>query len=318
MLDGGDGMRAHEQALWAQLQSGIEACRQEHFVLPGVADLVRREVFLRQLVDSIRRVRYVSVVASRPIGPERAEGLSPLFDPIRAAVLKHQAGDFDEACWLVFLFVHFGRHPIAGYRYTREVYSALGQRNPWTFRAVAADFVGMRTWLNSNEAHLRRGNNRGFGNHRKYLSLSGNKPNATGHAFETYVRWVRGRGNHENLFAMAIDDADGNPEVAFERLFKSMSSVASFARIGKFDYLTMIQKLGFAAIRPGRPYFEANTVGPNKGARAMFESGVSMSIGELEQRTKTLGACLGVGMQEMEDALCNWGKNTSHYIYFRG
>ena len=311
-------MRAHEQALWAQLQGGIIACAQEHFVLPGVADAVRRGVFLRQMIDSIRRVRYASVVASRPISPERANGLSPHFDPIRAAVLKRQAGDFDEACWLVFLFVHFGRHPVAGYRYTREVYSALGQRAPWTFQAVAADFAGMRAWLNANEAHLRRGHSKGFGNHRKYISLSGSKPNATGHAFETYVRWVRGRGTHENLFATAIEESDGNPEAAFERLFRSMSAVASFARIGKFDYLTMIQKLGFAPIRPERPYFEAKTDGPNKGARAMFESGARMSIGELEQRTKTLGACLDVGMQEMEDALCNWGKDTSHYTYFKG
>lgn len=311
-------MRAHEQPLWAQLRGGIDACAREHFDLPGVADAVRREVFLLQMVDSIRRVRYVSVVANRPISPERADGLSPLFDPIRAAVLKSQAGDFEEACWLVFLFVHFGRHPIAGYRYAREVYSALGQRDPWTFDAVAADIVGVRAWLDNNEAHLRRGNNKGFGNHRKYISLSGSKPNATGHAFETYVSWVRGRGNHENLFGMAIEEADGNPEVAFESLFQSMSSVASFARIGKFDYLTMIQKLGLAAIQPGRPYFEANTAGPNRGARAMFESGVRMSIGELERRTKTLGTCLGVGMQEMEDALCNWGKDTGQYTYFKG
>lgn len=311
-------MRAREHGLWAQLRNGIAICEQQHFPLPGVADAVRREVFLRQLVDSVRRVRYVSVVANRPIDADRADGLSPFFDPIRAAVLKRQSGDFDEACWLVFLFVHFGRHPISGYRYAREVYSALGQRGPWTFRAVAADFVGVRLWLTVNEAHLRRGTGRGFGNHRKYLSLSGDKPNATGDAFETYVRWVRGHGSHENLFARALEQAQGNPEIAFESLFKSMDSVASFARMGKFDYLTMVQKLGFAAIRPGRPYFESNTTGPNKGARAMFETGTGLKLNELEQRTKALGACLGVGMQEMEDALCNWGKDTSHYTYFRG
>lgn len=311
-------MRAHEQALWARLRQGLATCAQNKFPLPGVASSVRREVFLRQLVDSVRRVKFVSVVASRPIGPERADGLSPLFDPIRAAVLKKRAGDFDEACWLVFLFVHFGRHPVAGYRYTREVYSALGNRTPWTFRAVAADFGGMRAWLDANQDELRRGTHRGFGNHRKYMSLSGSKPNATGHAFETYVRWARGRGNHAHLFTAAIKEANGDPEVAFEGLFRSMSSVASFGRIGKFDYLTMIQKLRLANIRPGRPYFDANTQGPNKGARAMFESGAALSIAELEQRTKILGDCLGVGMQEMEDSLCNWGKNTSHYRYFRG
>lgn len=311
-------MRVHEHALWVQLRSGLAACEQNHYALPGVAQAEAREVFLRQLVDSVRRVRYVSVVAGRSISPDRANGLDEAFDPIRAAVLRQRAGEFDEACWLVFLFVHFGRHPVAGYRYTREVYSALGQRAPWTFHAVAADFAGMRAWLTANEAHLRRGTAKGFGNHRKYLSLSGDKPNATGDAFETYARWVQDQGNHANLFATAIQEAGGDAELAFERLFKSMSVVSSFARIGKFDYLTMIQKLGFAAIRPGRPYFDSKTDGPNKGARAMFESVDRLTIRELEQRTQVLGACLSVGMQEMEDALCNWGKDTHHYKYFRG
>jgi len=201
-------MRPHEAKLWAQLRAGLTACEQQ-MPLPGVQDPIQRDVYLRQLVDSIRRVRYVSVVASRPIAADRANGLSLMFDPIRAAVLKQQAGDFDEACWLVFLFVHFGRHAVAGFRYAREVYGALGQRAPWTFQAVAADIPGMRHWLDLNEPHLRRGKNKGFGNHRKYTSLSGTKPGGTGDAFETYVRWVQAYGNHANLLAAAAAQSQG-------------------------------------------------------------------------------------------------------------
>jgi len=98
-----------------------------------------------------------------------------------------------------------------------------------------------------------------------------------------------------------------------------MACVASFGRIGRFDYLTMLQKLNFAKIHPSRPYLEANTTGPNKGARLMFEVAASpLTIQALEQRVQALGGCLGVGMQEMEDSLCNWGKNPQHYKYFRG
>lgn len=312
------GVRVHEEALWARLRKGLATCARDEFPLPGAANAAQREVFLRQMVDSVRRVEYVDAIAKRPIHPERADGLSPLFDPLRAAVLKSNAGDFDEACWLVFLFVHFGKHPVAGYRYTREVYSALGQREPWTFKAVAANPGAVRAWLDANKDELSRGRDRGFGNHRKYLSLSGTRRNGTGHAFETYVQWVCGRGNHLNLFATAFEEAGRNKEVAFERLFQSMAAVASFGRIGKFDYLTMIQKLGFAKIRPGRPYFDSQTKGPNTGARAMFQVAQHLSIAELEGRTKVLGAHLGVGMQEMEDALCNWGKNPHRYTYFRG
>jgi hypothetical protein len=311
-------VRATEAQLWLQLRSGLNACETQDFPLPGVADPVRREVFLRQLVDSIRRVRYVSVVASRPIDARRADGMSAMFDPIRAALLKARSGDFDEACWHAFLFVHFGRHPISHYRYTREVYSALGQRAPWTFQTVAGDPAGLRAWLNQNEEWLRRGTRKGFGNHRKYQSLSGTKPSGTGDAFHTYVDWVQSFGNHTGLLTAAAQYGHTGPEAAFEWLYQSMSQVSSFGRIAKFDYLTMLQKLGLAHIRPGRPYLDSQTKGPNTGARAIFQSNAPLNITTLELRTQTLGWRLGVGMQEMEDALCNWGKNTQQYRYFGG
>jgi len=311
-------MRPHEAQRRQELVQGLQACHQNEFSLPGVQNPVQRDVLVHQIIDSIRRVSFVPTVANRDIHPDRADGLSEMFDPIRAAVLHFRAGRFDEACWLAFLFVHFGRHPVAGYRYTREFYSALGQREPWTFAAVVADIQGMRNWLNQNEDYLRRGRKRGFGNHRKYLSLSGSKKNGTGHAFETYVQWIRAYGNHDNLFAIALQESGNSPERAFEWLYRSMRSVASFGRIGRFDYLTMLQKLGFANVRPGRPYLDANTDGPNKGARLLLESGQSLTIAELERRIQVLGRYLGVGMQEMEDSLCNWGKDTNVYTHFKG
>ncbi|MGE8447000.1 MAG: hypothetical protein ACN6O1_12370 [Comamonas sp.] len=312
-------MRKKVEKLANKLSYGIADCIQTDFGLPGLNNPQHQNVFICQMIDSIRRVDFVRMITHRDIHPDRADGLSPAFDPLRAARLKQQAGDFDEACWLVFLFVHFGRHPVSGYRYAREFYSAMGQRAPWTFAAVKADIAGMKAWLDQNEKQLRRGSQRGFGNHRKYLSLSGTKQNGTGHAFETYVKWVSATGNHANLFDLALAQSNNDPAQAFEKLYRSMRSVASFGRIGRFDYLTMIQKLGFASIKPGRPYLDASTNGPNKGARLLFEGGArQLSFAELERRTQILGAHLGVGMQEMEDAMCNWGKNPDVYKYFRG
>ncbi|MEF8709947.1 MAG: hypothetical protein V5B38_14165 [Candidatus Accumulibacter propinquus] len=311
-------MRHDNVELRQQILQGLDSCQDQNFPLPGVQTANRCEAFVRQLIDSIRRVRFVSAIASRDIHPDRANGLSDAFDPIRAAILNSRAGNFDEACWLVLLFVHFGRHPVSGYRYTREVYSALGMREPWTFREVKNDIEGVKNWLDRNEPFLRRGNRRGFGNHRKYLSLSGSRQNGTGHAFETYVRWVQAYGGHTGIISEGLNASGNSPESAFEWLYQSMRSVASFGRIGRFDYLTMLQKLGLANIRPGRPYLDSSTKGPNRGARRMLESGRVLSIQELEERVKVLGTHLQVGMQEMEDSLCNWGKNPEIYSYFRG
>lgn len=311
-------MRLKVSQLYHEIDAQLTTCHEGAVPLPGVQNPTRRDTFIRQLIDSIRRVQFVSTIANRDIHADRANGSSSLFDPIRAAILKHRAGHFDDACWLVFLFVHFGRHPRSGYRYTREVYGALGQRGPWTFEQVSNHPDELRAWLDANEAHLKRGANRGFGNHRKYLSMSGSKPNGTGHAFVTYAQWVNAYGGHQNLFDLALHNSDDSPEAAFEWLYRSMRSVASFGRIGKFDYLTMIQKLHFANIRPGRPYFDSSTKGPNSGARKLLESGTTLSIAELERRTTLVGSVLSVGMQEMEDSLCNWGKDPNSYTYFRG
>jgi hypothetical protein len=311
-------MTKHGSALLRQLEKGLNACEKKEFPLPGVNDPVMRDVFLKQLVDSIRRVKFVSVVAGRDIHPDRGEGLSDMFDPIRASLLQLRDGDLDEACWLAFLFVHFGRHPVSGYRYTREVYSALGRGDPWTFEKVSKDPKALRTWLDRNAEQLARGKGRGFGNHRKYLSLSGSVKNGTGDAFESYVQWVARYGGHAQLFQAAYDESDGTPEGAFEWLYQQMKSVRSYGRIGRFDYLTMLQKLRLANIRPGRPYLDHSTKGPNKGARRMFDQDEPLMLPELERRTQVLGHYLKAGMQEMEDSLCNWGKNPSVYKYFRG
>lgn len=310
-------MRVHEQALVQRLQDGLHQCDQGRVPLPGIQQQVRRDAYVRQLVDSIRRVRFVPTMAARSIHPDRADGLSPMFDPVKAAVLRLRAGDIDEACWLVFIFIHFGKHARSGYRYAREVYGALGTRAPWTFAAVSADVAGFRAWLDAHQVELTRGAGRGFGNHRKYQSLSAYKPNGTGHAFATYVQWVRGRGNQAALIAAALQESGGNPAMAFDRLYRSMQAVRSFGRTARFDYLTMLGKLGVANIRPGSAYFSSAT-GPIVGARLMLQGNANhdLSIGELDRRVAAMAQHLGVGMQEMEDSLCNWQKSPNSYVRF--
>lgn len=311
-------MRSGEALLYAQLEQGLERCHREAFLLPGVQQPIQRVVYLRQLVDSIRRVKFVSTISSRAIHQDRADPQSAMFDPIRGSILRKRIGDVTEACWLVFLFVHFGKHPSSGYRYVREVYGALGQQPAWTFDAVSADVPGVRAWLDQNEQYLRRGTAKGFGNHRKYQSLSGSRPNGTGDAFESYTNWVGRHGGHAQLFQLAFREAGGSPEEAFEWLYRSMSEVISFGRIARFDYLTMLKKVDIVGIVPGRPYLDSATEGPNRGARLLLEAQQPLSIHELESRIQTVGQFLGVGMQEMEDSLCNWGKNPAVYKYFKG
>lgn len=312
-------MRAREVDLIDFLNGRLDYFEANNFGLPGIRHQATRDVYVNQLIDSIRRVKYVKTLLNRDIHPSRADGLSEMFDPLKAAVYHKRQGNIDEACWLVFLFVHFGKHLKSGYRYAREVYSALGTRNPWTFVETRGNVDEFRSWLHHHESSISRGSQRGFGNHRKYQSLSAYRPNGTGDAVESYIQWVGEYGSHAALFQNSIDDALNDPETAFDRLYRSMNSVISFGRTAKFDFLTMIGKLQLADIKPGSAYFSSAT-GPVVGARLMLQGNTNntLSISELDRRIHTLGDVLGVGMQEMEDSLCNWQKSTNNYIHFKG
>lgn len=310
-------MRASEQALVQQLNSALTTLSANAVPLPGIQAPARRDVYVRQLVDSIRRVRSVSVIASRDIHADRGDGLSPMFDPVKAAILRQRAGDIEEACWLVFLFVHFGKHAKSGYRYAREVYGALGTRAPWTFANVGADVAAFREWLDTHKTELMRGAARGFGNHRKYESLDAHGPHGTGQAVASYVEWVHGHGSHGALIADALSQVNGDAALAFDSLYRSMGAVQRFGRTARFDYLTMLGKLGLAAIRPGSAYFSAAT-GPAVGARLMLQGSTNreLSVAELDRRVGLMTQQLGVGFQEMEDSLCNWQKTPDQYVRF--
>jgi hypothetical protein len=160
---------------------------------------------------------------------------------------------------------------------------------------------------------------RHFGNHRKYQSLDARAPAGTGAAFETYVRWVNPPRTHEALFEETYEDCGRDPRATFDRLYKSMSVVASFGRTARFDYLTMVGKIGLAPIEPGSTYLEGAT-GPLLGAGLLFggNSNATISRTSLDKWLVELGAHLGVGMQVLEDALCNWQKSPSRFKQFRG
>lgn len=267
------------------------------------------------MVESERRARYYSFLRShRTLDPGRADPRRSHFDPLLASILKLGAGDLDEASWLVFLAVHFGRNRRTGWSLARDVYGAAGGA-PWTWDHTSANVSSFRTWLAANESALRNGPpRRHFGNHRKYQSLSAFAPTGTGAAVESYVDWVRGVGGHGALFRSAIGQASGDGRLAFHLLFESMNAVASFGRTARFDYLTTIGKLSIAPLEPGSLYLSGAT-GPLSGARLLFGA---KSVEKLDECAVRLAHDLVVPMHVLEDALCNWQKSPAKIVRFRG
>jgi hypothetical protein len=252
----------------------------------------------------------------RELSDRRAEPNDELFDPLKASILHQRKGNIEEAFWLVFLFVHFGKHTRAGWRYAREVYGRLGDGGRWDWSNTSADPYGFRAWLHARQDDLKReGVPHGFGNHRKYESLDAYSPRGTGAVVESYVNWVNPPRTHHQLMEQAYSQADGDPRKAFDDLYQSMQNVARFGRMARFDYLTMVGKLALAPIEPASTYMRGST-GPVKGARLLF--GAHESVARLDRWLVELDAQLNVGMQVLEDALCNWQKSPERFKPFRG
>jgi hypothetical protein len=301
-----------------RIRQQLEAYESSEKSLSGIQAESARTTFIEQLVESERRHRYVKVLLSRDLGDLTEDPAYPVFDPLRAAIINFKRGDKEEAFWLLFIFVHFGKHRRGGWRYAREVYGRLQQGGRWDWESVRNNVGEFRTWLDNNRGHIRRpGEPGGFGNHRKYESLGGWSATGTGAVVASYVEWVENSGGHCAIFANAEGIAGGNEESAFDSLYRSMGAVHRFGRTARFDYLSMVSKAEFAKIRPGKAYI-AGATGPLIGAKLIFGEVDSVSVVKLEEDLRRLEDYLDVGFDVIEDALCNWQKSPSFFKPFRG
>ena len=309
-------LRPGDVNLAERLYAALRTFHGHRHRLPGIQQEGRPAVLIEQMVESDRRVRFVQAIRMRDVSPNRTDPGSSLFDPLKASIHFHNLGNVDEAFWMVFFFVHFGKHARGGWRYARDVYGSLGGPHRWNWANTSADPVGFREWLHENQAAIRgQGGPRGFGNHRKFQSLGAHNEAGTGDAFVSYIDWVDPARGHQQLIQQALQAANGDRIAAFDALYHSMAAVASFGRLARFDYLSMISKLGLADIESGSPYL-AGSSGPRQGAASLF--GANHSLQELDNWTAELGNHLGLGMQVMEDSLCNWQKSPDHFVAFRG
>lgn len=306
-------MKPSDQAEGARLDADLRAFSRDDRPLPGIEPAARRQAFVEQVLESIRRIKFIAVLRTRDICDRRADPRDLLFDPLKAAILQQRRGNLEEAFWLLFLYVHFGKHSKAGWRYARDVYGRLGDGR-WDWPTVSNDVTGFRSWLNARQADLMNGKPRGFGNHRKRESLAGLGDKGTGAAVQTYVAWINPPRTHEELMSESLREANGDPGVAFDSLYRSIEVVKRFGRLARFDYLTMVGKLELAPIKPASAYINGST-GPLAGARLLFGNGTAAN---LDEWVVELDGKLRVGMQVLEDSLCNWQKSPEKFQAFRG
>jgi hypothetical protein len=285
--------------------------------LPGLASDAHYSCLARQLLDSRRRIEFIFHIRNAKHHHSRSDPSSDLFDPLKAAVLQARAGNLEEAYWLVFIAVHFGKHATDGWSLARKIYGRLGADDLWNWASISKNPAKFKTWLHENAETLVSSR---FSNHRKYESLNANSPKGTAAVFESYVNWIGSFGSHQNMIREIHKKVGQNPIEVFDTLYRAMSTVLRFGRLGRFDFLTMLGKLGLAPIEPGSAYLWHNATGPIKGARLLFGGAENAGITAktLDSNLMLVDTVLTVGMQVLEDSLCNWQKNPTTYQHFKG
>lgn len=296
----------------------------QEFPLDGIHSYETRHTLALQLLDSIRRVEFVRSISQKSFSEQRTNPASSLFDPLKAAVIHRNNGNFEEAIWLVFLITIFGKSKKSKWTICQDIYGALGQRSPWTWEEVSNDFGGFVDWFRQASQLMSKDSiTRKFGGHRQYESLRYDaKKRPLQLIVRSYIDWVGGHKNQVTRFELAKLENDGDPKAVFGYLYNSLNAVVSFGRLSKFDFLTMLSKLNLIEAYPPFAYLKGAT-GPLRGVNLLFcnDVGQREDFSKLEEKLGLLGEHLQLGdfsKQILEDALCNWQKSPTVYSYFAG
>lgn len=287
--------------------------------LPGISNPLYRDCLIEQMIDSVKRIKYVWTISNRNISEICTDTLNAAFDPLKAAICFKNKGKIDEAFWMAFLATHFGKHNGTGWGLVRGIYGGLDS-TVWTWEKICQETSEFREWLDANNSQLK--DMGAFSNHRKYQSLGAYNPTGTGSTIASYIDWIGPQHDHISTFNNICEGLDSRtPKNIFKALYNSMNAVVGFGRMGRFDYLTMIGKLGLYDVEPDSAYL-AGATGPVPGTKLLFFGNRNQQVrtGILDAYLNELNDHLDVyfGMQVLEDAICNWQKNPGNYRHFRG
>jgi hypothetical protein len=266
-----------------------------------------------QIVASLRREDYYRVIQQRgPIPASRADPANPAFQAELAVVHFLQRDQIEEAAWLVFLMVYLGK-PEAGWTRLRDIYGALGSGR-WDWAAVSSNPTGFQDWLAANWSRIKGK----FGNHRKYESLNPATNRPMGPAVVEYVNWVKTGGGHGRLLATIVRNTGNDPHRIFDAIYRALP-IKGFGRLGRFDWTAMLARYGLVPATAGSAYLDGAT-GPGHGARLLFlgDPAAAGSSGQMQDWLDLLDGHLQVGMEVLEDAICNWQKSPAKFVHFKG
>ena len=281
--------------------------------LVGITDQIDREVFVAQLIESERRQKYISKLIVRTPDGTNIHPHSNGFCPLNSAIFHLNTDNFDEACWVTFLSTHFGRNKKTKWGLCRGFYGKLGTAPNWSWVEVIRNTNLVRPWVENNQDALREF---GWGNHRKHEHVAPENAKGIADVIESYVG-VFGDSGHNQIFAETLQGLN-HPSERFEKLYQLFKKVTRIGRLGAFDHVMMLSKIGIVDSNPSTPYLSGAT-GPKVGASLLLtgEKNSKIDIAAAEATLMRFANLIDVDGQVIEDAMCNWQKSPNLFKPFR-
>jgi len=281
--------------------------------MPGLESPEHAAVLCKQIFDSVKRVKYLQIIAERGCSRNRVDPSCDQFDPLRGAIYYLNQGDVNEASWLIFLYIVFGKDRKGHYGLLKAFYSGLNEGQTFTYEFVLLNVDFVINWIEQNENKLKDAGS--FGNHRKYESLK-NTSRGVGNTIRSYIELVG--ESHKDFFDRIVPDRGLTSGEKFEILYRKFSSIKRFGRLSNFDFVTMLGKVGIVNAEPDNAYISSST-GPKAGVERLFNI-YGMPNKNLEDIVIEMGKYFDFPfkMQVLEDSLCNWQKSPAHYRKFKG
>jgi len=281
-----------------ELAARVERCARD-IEAPGLKNRDDRDRFTACLAVAVADLG--RLVKGQLPTMAAAQVPGPSFNPFGEA-LRLAKTDPAEARWLALLATHAGwdKPDSCG-----ALCGGLWDQPRWTWSAVSRDRgSGIGRWVDGRWRHMSRV--APFGNHRKYCTHRPSAPVSTSDTLRTFVKWA---GAGDRRWAAGA----GNPEAAFDQLYRSLDAVTGFGRTACYDFVRLLGLLELAEVWPGRCYLDRAS-GPRSGAARMFlgRGPEGVPAPWLEERCRELARGLGVDLQAVEDAVCNWQKRSWH------
>lgn len=261
-------------------------------------------VLAKQTFDSIRRIKIYEAYHTRAI---QAVAENKSFKHTSNPFILAQRSDLSvhTRLWIVYLATYFGKSDKSSWTLFER--AAFDQNKSLiTFEQIKADPDGYYQYLLSFNFF----ENCKYSNHRKFTAknLLGDK------GFFKSVQYII-----DNIEIYTPEE-----KIDFHTMYQLSQRIPNFGRLAKFDFTSSLVKCGFNVKEPESMYAE-NSTGPLQGLKLLLNltnnenskaSQIRLSY-ELVEWFLQNSEIFMVG-QVLEDSICNWQKDTTNYIRYRG